>query len=161
MAGIYRQGALGALLDAYEKALAELKQCIQYVSDEELVRIANHETTDQNCKSIQTVLTHVVMAMRIYAGYIAGLYGEQADRPAKLLRSSVQQYYTDIDEAFRFVEEVVKDVKNNELTSQEKKITTHWGQAFDIEQMLEHSIVHVLRHCRQLERYKEELRAVN
>jgi hypothetical protein len=34
-----------------------------------------------------------------------------------------------------------------------KKITTAWGKLYDIEQLLEHAIVHVLRHRRQIKKY--------
>lgn len=33
---------------------------------------------------------------------------------------------------------------------QTKKINTKWGQQYDVEQMLEHAIVHILRHRRQI-----------
>lgn len=33
---------------------------------------------------------------------------------------------------------------------QAKKINTKWGQQYDVEQMLEHAIVHILRHRRQI-----------
>jgi hypothetical protein len=32
---------------------------------------------------------------------------------------------------------------------------TSWGQLYDIEQLMEHAIVHVLRHRRQIEQYKK------
>jgi hypothetical protein len=34
-----------------------------------------------------------------------------------------------------------------------KKILTHWGQVYDIDQMMEHAIVHVLKHRRQIQRF--------
>jgi hypothetical protein len=33
------------------------------------------------------------------------------------------------------------------------RIQSRWGQTYDFEQMLEHAIVHVLRHRRQIERF--------
>ncbi len=35
----------------------------------------------------------------------------------------------------------------------DKKIKVRWGQKYDVEQLFEHAIVHVLRHRRQIERY--------
>ena len=32
-------------------------------------------------------------------------------------------------------------------------IKTEWGQEYDFEQLLEHAIVHILRHRRQIERF--------
>ncbi len=36
----------------------------------------------------------------------------------------------------------------------DKKIKTYWGQVYDIEQLTEHAIVHVMRHRRQIEKFK-------
>ena len=33
------------------------------------------------------------------------------------------------------------------------RIESNWGQSYDFEQMLEHAIVHILRHRRQIERF--------
>ncbi len=35
------------------------------------------------------------------------------------------------------------------------RFESRWKQPYDIEQMLEHAIVHILRHRRQLERWRE------
>ena len=39
-----------------------------------------------------------------------------------------------------------------ELDNQQK-IMVRWGQLYDVEQLMEHAIVHVLRHRRQVERF--------
>jgi hypothetical protein len=36
-------------------------------------------------------------------------------------------------------------------------LLTGWGQHYDIEQMMEHAIVHVLRHRRQVEKFVEKI----
>jgi hypothetical protein len=33
------------------------------------------------------------------------------------------------------------------------RIDSRWGQKYDIEQLLEHAIVHILRHRRQLDKF--------
>ena len=50
----------------------------------------------------------------------------------------------------------LENVPNNELEELDnaKKIVTQWGQVFDIDQMMEHAIVHILRHRRQIEKFK-------
>lgn len=58
----YRQGAVGALLDEYERAITDLQHTIADISDNELVVIIDHKTNDTSCKSVQTVLAHVVSA---------------------------------------------------------------------------------------------------
>ncbi|MGY0037019.1 hypothetical protein [Pedobacter sp. NJ-S-72] len=52
---IYRKGAIGGLLDEYERAIIDLLRIIEAVPDDELIRIADAQTGDENCRSIQTV----------------------------------------------------------------------------------------------------------
>jgi hypothetical protein len=40
----YRQGAIGALLDEYERAIIDLQQVISHVSNTQLTTIADHTT---------------------------------------------------------------------------------------------------------------------
>lgn len=46
-------GAIGALLDEYERAVKELKKRIQSISPTELTDIVDNETTDEDCRSIE------------------------------------------------------------------------------------------------------------
>ena len=51
-------------------------------------------------------------------------------------------------------ETVFKGLKDHELEEANNalKIKTSWGQLYDIEQLTEHAIVHILRHQRQIEK---------
>ena len=42
----------------------------------------------------------------------------------------------------------------------DKKMRVSWGQLYDVEQIFEHAIVHILRHRRQIERFLLKLRSV-
>ncbi len=44
-----------------------------------------------------------------------------------------------------------KDFENPE------KLTTSWGQKYDLEQLIEHAIVHVMRHRWQIEKFIVDL----
>jgi hypothetical protein len=37
------------------------------------------------------------------------------------------------------------------------KMPVRWGPTYDLEQLLEHAIVHILRHRRQVERFLERM----
>ena len=54
------KGAIGALLDEYERSIIELKKVITSISKEELIEIVDKETKDEDCRSIQRILSHVV-----------------------------------------------------------------------------------------------------
>lgn len=153
---LYRQGAIGALLDEYEKALTELISCITDVPDTMLAAIADPVTKNQNCRSIQTVLAHVADAMYYYAAEIHRFKGHDYTTPEKTLRPAASHYADDLRDAFRFTTEVFKNIHDNELEQSDnsKKLFTNGGQLYDIEQLMEHAIVHILRHRRQIERMK-------
>lgn len=156
MTKVYRQGAKGALLDEYEKVINELQSVISDISDTDLITVVDSVTADENCRSVQTVLSHVVNSAYSYAIYIMHYYGYQIVRPEKTFHTSVKEYIRDLTEAFQFTETVFRDIKDSELEefAETKKIAARWGQVYDIEQMMEHAIVHILRHRRQIEKFK-------
>lgn len=153
----YRPGATGALLDEYEKAITELQLCITGLSAESLIHVADATTNDPNCKSIQTVLAHVVHAAYGYALYIQGIYQTPGERPEKIIYSDVMEYINDLNKAFLFTVHVFEKVKDSEVEHPDKIMKTTWGQSYDIEQLMEHAIVHILRHRRQIEKFKLKL----
>ncbi len=153
-------GAFGALLDEYERALHDLKTIVAQVSDAELTTVADSLTRDPDCYSIQTVLSHVVRSGYGYAIYIRNQQGEKLPfRTRKRLKNG-SAYIAALDEMFDFNAKVFEDYPNLVLESHQphQKILVSWGQLYDIEQLLEHAIVHVLRHRRQIERFLHQMR---
>ena len=160
MAKIYRQGAVGALLDEYERAISDLKQTIADISDEELITIVDSKTSNPKCKSVQTILSHVVSSGYGDAVDIKNLKGEKIEYPESIFRMTINDYKKDLDDLFIFVLDTFKKIQDTDLEEfdNDKKIKTYWGQVYDIEQITEHAIVHVLRHKRQIEKFKISLR---
>ncbi|MDQ6531155.1 DinB family protein [Flavobacterium sp. LHD-85] len=152
MSKTYRKGAIGALLDEYERAILDLSKTISSFNDTAI-------TTTINDVSVQSILAHVVRSGYAYALYIQKLSGEQNSIPDLVYRKTVSEYQNDLTAFFIFTENVLKNFSDNQLEecNNEKKITTSWGQVYDIEQMMEHAIVHILRHRRQIEKFKIEL----
>ncbi|MFK7948040.1 MAG: DinB family protein [Saprospiraceae bacterium] len=148
-------GAIGALLDEYEKAIEELKMVLQPLSLNELVTIVDHETQDKDCESIQTILTHVVRAGYTYVISIRKWLGETIDYKEKETLSSIAEYSSALDEMFLYNVQLFEDYPNIKLEEYDvtKKIKVRWGQSYDVDQLLEHAIVHILRHRRQIERF--------
>jgi uncharacterized damage-inducible protein DinB len=159
----YRTGAIGALLDEYERAIDDLKFVIIDVSDEDLATIVDAETKDVDCHSIQTIVAHVVSSAYGYAIYMHKHLGENMEFMPKINRNSSEAYCQDLDAAFQFnlaLFEKYPNLKLEELDN-DKKILTRWGQIFDYDQLLEHAIVHILRHRRQIERFKIQLKSIS
>ena len=151
---MYRQGAVGALLDIYEHAISDFKKVIADIPDNALTIIIDPQTTDENCKSIQAILSHVVSAGYGYATSIHNLKGYNIKRPDKIPRLTIKEYSEDLTNVFTYTENIFKEIKDNELEQFDNslKIKTGWGKWYDIEQMMEHAIVHILRHKRQIEK---------
>ena len=149
-------GAIGALLDEYEKAINELIIIIKDMSSNQLIQVIDHETNDEDCKSIQTILTHVVQSGYTYAVEVRKWLGEEIRYEDKVILNSIDQYTDALKKMFRFNEQIFKDYPHLilcELDSN-KKINVRWGQKYDVEQLFEHAIVHILRHRRQIEKMK-------
>ena len=155
-----KNGAAGALLDEYEKALTELIDLLDGVEDHELSIIVDDVTKDLDCKSIQTVLTHVISAGYNYIVEIRRSLGEEIPFRDKQKHDTVRDYQSELKQMFSYNEKLFEDYPDLVLeeTDPTKKMTVRWGQQYDVEQLLEHAIVHILRHRRQLEKFLMKIR---
>ena len=156
MTRIYRRGAVGALMDEYERAASELRRLIATFDAEAFERVLDSQTSDENCRSVQTIMSHVVSAGYTYAAYVRGALSMATDRPAKRLLS-----HGEVLEAFdAMLAYTIETLDGHwELTDdqiQRLAMPSNWGPTYDLEQLLEHAIVHVLRHRRQVERLNGE-----
>ncbi|GAA0876468.1 hypothetical protein GCM10009118_28780 [Wandonia haliotis] len=59
-------GAMGALLDEYQKAINELTLTIKGLNQDDLKLYIDDETNDDDCKSVQTILSHIVQSGYTY-----------------------------------------------------------------------------------------------
>lgn len=159
MTKIYRTGAIGALLDIYEGCFVALKETIQDIRDVVLPVITDPHTEDENCRSIQTILTHVVYSGFGYATSIHNVKGSGLTRPDKTVHFTIQAYLEDLHQVFTYTESILNQLQDSDLEELDNalKIRTGWGQQYDIEQLMEHAIVHILRHHRQIEKMKRLL----
>lgn len=157
---IYRNnGAIGALLDEYEKSMEEFKEIIQPITPKQLVEIVDDQTNDEDCRSVQTILSHVVESGYTYVVEIRKWLGEAIDYKEKKSLSTIEAYNLALDQMFEANVKLFEDYPTIQLTEHNpaKKIKVRWGQQFDVDQLMEHAIVHILRHRRQIERFKIKL----
>ncbi|HEX3112309.1 MAG TPA: DinB family protein [Candidatus Eisenbacteria bacterium] len=149
----YRQGAVGALMDEYERAAAELLSILNGITDEEFERIRDTTTQDEDCRSIQTIMRHVIRAGYGYAGYMRTAWGKEPvirwDEPV-----SRGQTPGEVRKMLDYMVETLDGKWNlSDQEAMDMKMTVRWGPVFDFEQLFEHAIVHVLRHRRQIDRF--------
>ena len=152
-------GAIGALLDEYEKSMFDLKGVILNLTSSQLTQIVDHETKDEDCKSIQSILSHVVDSGYTYVVEVRKSLGENANHSSKGLFSSAQAYADALDKMFTFNEQLFEDYPDLKLEAYDsnEKFKVRWGQVYDVEQIFEHAIVHILRHRKQIEIFKLKL----
>jgi len=148
-------GAVGALLDEYEKSIQELCVLLDSVNVQQLVQIVDYKTKDEDCRSIQTIMTHVVYAGYNYTDYIRNKYVEKVQFRKKEKKNSIEEYKSGLSEMFAYAEQLFVENPNLpiEIGEEENKMRVSWNQSYDIEQIMEHAIVHILRHRRQIERF--------
>lgn len=153
-------GPVGALLDEYEKALIELDDVIKGVNIETLTAVVDHETNDPDCQSIQSVLSHIIQSGYTYVIEIRRFLGDKENYIEGVNYDSVAEYQTALKNMFKYNEQLFTDYPDLKIVAQDptKKIKVRWGQLYDVEQLFEHAIVHVLRHRRQIERFLIQLK---
>lgn len=146
-------GAVGAFLDEYERAIQELIGVIQEITPQELTIAVDNETKDPDCISIQTILTHIIRAGYGYVIEIRNYLGEELTFRKEEVLQSTEAYQIELLQLLVYNEELFEDYPNIVIEEQthEKKMKAKWGQYYDVEQLMEHAIVHVLRHRRQVE----------
>ncbi len=147
----YRKGAIGSILDEYEKALFELKSVIKNVSGENYSITVEGE--DDHCCSIQVIINHVIRASYGYSKYIRDALSMNC-LPVEDKQISQAKISAEIDEMFAYTAAIFEG-KRQIIDKEMETIffKTRWGVNYNIDQLLEHAIVHVLRHRRQIQKF--------
>jgi uncharacterized damage-inducible protein DinB len=149
----YRSGAIGALMDEYERAASELKSLIEQIPEDDYVRVVDSRTKDDDCRSVQTIMSHVVRAGYGYADYIRERFSIASTRPQNNLLSR-QESLEQLDKALEYTAQTLDgkwEMSYEEIS--ETVINSRWGVEYSVEGLLEHAIVHILRHRRQIEKF--------
>jgi hypothetical protein len=154
----YRPGAMGALMDEYERAIRDLSQLLDTLTQSQFERLRDQDTPDKDCRSIRTVVTHVVRSGYGYVGYMRSVLTMEFQAPPFSIESPADGVRhlalmasctaATFDGNWQLSDEVIESAR----------IQSRWGPIFNLEQMFEHAIVHVLRHRRQIERFLSEPR---
>lgn len=144
---------MGALMDEYERAASELARLVEQIPDDEFTRVVDSQTEDDDCRSAQTIMSHVVRAGYGYADYLREQFSIESTRPRPKLLSrgeSLEQ----LEAALQYTVQTLEgrwEMSAEEISAM--VIKSGWGVLYDAEGLLEHAIVHVLRHRRQIEKF--------
>ncbi len=149
----FRKGAIGALMDEYERASADLKNLIGQIPVTDIEKIVDPVAKDEDCRSVQTIVSHVTNSGYGYANYIRDWFSIPKSSPERRLILQ-KDFSLELDKMLAYTVETLQD--KWELTDEEiikVNMIVRWGPQYNLEQLLEHAIVHILRHRRQIEKF--------
>jgi len=146
---ICRPGPIGGLADEYEKALEEFKTVLLAIDDE--VFVQSDSGLEEDFQSIRNMVLHVVSSGYTYANYIRRRFNNEWVKPEVNFNTTTDAVAA-IDKMFAYTLSTFED--KYQLTDDDLMntiIKTSWT-TYDLEAIVEHAIVHILRHRRQIQK---------
>jgi hypothetical protein len=148
-------GPFGALMDEYARAADDFCRVIESLPGESFAREVASE--DPDTVSIRAVCRHAVGAAHRYADYIRRARGlpfvERFELPPEAAESPAA-VRPGLAEMLRYTEAALAGWYEDPAPAEKATFTVRWGPTYDPEMILEHGIVHLLRHRRQVERWR-------
>jgi uncharacterized damage-inducible protein DinB len=149
MEKIYRPGPIGGLADEYEKVLVEFKNVVGAISNDRFV--AADMTLEADFQSIRNIVSHVVNSGYSYANYIRRRFNNEWVK-TEVYFENTSDAIAAIDKMFAYTLATFEDkyhLSDDDLMN--TIIKTSWT-TYDLEAIIEHAIVHILRHRRQIQK---------
>jgi hypothetical protein len=88
-----------------------------------------------------------------YANYIRDWFGIPKSSPERRVLSK-KEFVLEFEKILAYTSETLQDKwEYSDDDIQKVKMIVRWGPQYDLEQLLEHAVVHVLRHRRQIEKF--------
>lgn len=149
-------GSLRAILDEYARSIHDFEAVVMALPAERY--FARTVLADEEFSNIRDILHHAVGSAHSYAFHINRAI-DKLDGPFPKREYSVETPEIAIASLWQALDHMVevlgriKDWSDNKQA--ELRFVSRWKQPYDVEQMLEHAIVHILRHRRQIERWRD------
>ena len=146
----YRPGPVGSLADVYETTLTDFKRFLSEIPEERFSEMLN-PGVDEDFRSVRNIIAHVVRSGYVYADHIRKRFGEESSRP-DFAFDSVADGIAELDRMFRYTLDSLDNKWH--LTDDDLLYTvikTSWT-TYDLEALLEHAVVHLMRHRRQIQK---------
>jgi len=150
----YRPGAIGAMTDEYEKALNELKSILIEIPETKFIKVID-SSVDPKFQSVKNIVSHIITAGYSYANYIRHRFGEKVSEINHSI-SNPREANDELNKMFIYTTETFEGkwhLTDSELLS--TIIKTSWS-TYDLEALIEHAIVHILRHRLQIQKLLEK-----
>ncbi len=150
-----RPGAFGAIMDETARAAEDFCRVVEGLTAAQFDEA--RPSADPNTVSLRAICAHTVGAAHRYADYIRKARGlpfveiYQLDPQALAGPADVRPR---LGVAFRYTEAALAGL-DDAPAAEAARVTfpVRWGPTYDPEMILEHGIVHLLRHRRQVERW--------
>ena len=143
----YRYRGARILILLHER---ELRSCLAAWRRAKEAGITLPQTDDPNYESLHTLLLHILRCPRSYMTWMTEKLGlpnpgiEQAP-PVERIEQDAESFMEHVLDRWRLP---LKDVEEKRF---DQTYISQWGIQFSIESMLEHAVVHPMRHAAQLE----------
>ncbi|WP_397363088.1 DinB family protein [Olleya sp. R77988] len=145
---------LVAILVEYRSAMLPLKKILSNLSESDFAETRDFNTKDPDCKSIATVVNHCIHSGYLYASYLDSITEDSTWVEYKKTNNNPITAIDELDKMVDYTEGILQKIShltNKELSQFQLK--ARWGVTFNVEQILEHAIVHILRHRLQIENF--------
>jgi len=143
-----------SMLDEYARAIVDLERVVAPMTDAQYT--ASTPLSNDTFPTLKVMMEHVIGASHSYTNYIEdALEGVDRGRrqpafdfatPATAMTSLWSSFDHMID-----VLDAASDFNEDQIFK--LSFTARWGEHFNLEQILEHAICHILRHRRQVEHW--------
>ena len=142
-------------MDEYERATNQLENVVKAITQDDFINIVDRDTKDPDCRSIKTIMNHVVRSGYGYSNYIRKQFSDEwIEKKEDYELNTPEDACNELDNMLTYTVTTLKNKWNFTFDEAVTNIIkTEWGQEYDFEQLLEHAIVHILRHRRQIERF--------
>lgn len=145
---------LNALIDLYRDVVEEFSQVVGGLAVKPYQLVCIPDAEDEDVRSIQAIVQHVVRSGNGYTTLMRRAIGLPIQAPLQLSSWTPDQALLDLQ---AMVEATAQSFEGRldmpDALLEQTQIQSHWGPIFNLEQMFEHAIVHILRHHRQVQRY--------
>jgi uncharacterized damage-inducible protein DinB len=144
----YKSRAVRACVLLHEQ---HLRECLKVWQQAKAAKVQLPSTSDTDYQSLETLLSHVFRAARGYMVWICkqlSLPDPQIQAVPELdrIEAEAEAYLEHLLQRWRVP---LKDVADNQLEPQ--TYLSNWGTPYCIDAMLEHAVMHPIRHGFQLE----------
>jgi len=149
----YRKGPVGALADLYFIEIEKIKLLFEHLDNDFFLKEIN-SISESDFQSVRNIMTHVVRSGYSYANHIRKRFGENYFIPTIVI-NNVGEVSVLLDQMYRYTLESLENkwhLNDEDLCN--IIIKTGWTIC-DMEALLEHAVMHVMRHHFQITKIVE------